>query len=72
MLLAEALQRIHMKEDWVWTRETSDETYLKILSRFEDHPDAVYSLHRMTALGLESGKKISDWFSPNEICQILK
>lgn len=72
MLLAEALKRIHLKNNWLWSRETSDETYLSILNRFEDSPEAVYSIQRMALAGLESGKKISDWFSPNEISQILK
>jgi len=72
MLLAEALKRIHVGRDWLWSRDTKDETYLKILNRFEDSRTAPYSIHQIAQMGQDSGKKVSDWFSPNEISQILK
>lgn len=72
MLLAEALKRIHMGRNWTWTRETKDENYLKIVKRFIDDPQAAFSIHQISKMGQESGKKISDWFSPNEISQVLK
>lgn len=72
MLMAEALKRVHLGRDWTWTRETQDETYLKIVNRFIDERSAPYSIHQISEMGQESGKKISDWFSPNEISQVLK
>lgn len=73
MLLAEALKRIHIERDWSWSKDTNDSTYLNIVNRFEDNPDAPFSFHRISEIGQqEMGKKISDWFSPNEISQVLK
>lgn len=72
MLLAECLKRVHIDPNWTWTRDTSDDSYLKIVNRFEDKKSAPYSIHRISEMGQDSGKKISDWFSPNEISQILK
>lgn len=73
MLLAEALKRIHIGRDWSWSRDTIDSTYLNIVNRFEDQPDAPYSFHKISVTGQqEMAKKISDWFSPNEISQVLK
>ena len=74
MLIAETLKRLSgLDREWTWTRETSDESYLKIVNQFEDTPEKPYSLHSLCCAGeKEYGKRIGDWFSPNEICQILK
>jgi cysteine protease ATG4 len=72
MLIAEALKRIHLSREWLWTRETKDEMYLMILNRFEDCKTSPYGIHQIAQLGLDSGKKVGEWFSPNEISQILK
>lgn len=72
MLLAETLKRVHMQRNWMWSRDTRDETYLKIVSRFEDSKTAPYGIHQISLMGQDSGKKISDWYSPNVIAQVLK
>lgn len=74
MLLGEALRRQHKEKDWKWARDTRDETYLSILKRFEDTPEAPLGIHRILATREASNpdKKFSDWFSPNEISQVLK
>lgn len=74
MLLGEALRREHKEKDWKWSRDTRDETYLSILKRFEDTPEAPLGIHRILATRETSNpdKKFSDWFSPNEISQVLK
>lgn len=73
MLLAEALKRILIGRSWTWSRDTQDPTYLHIVNRFEDQPDAPFSFHKISEIGQQDmNKKISDWFSPNEISQVLK
>jgi cysteine protease ATG4 len=72
MLLAEALKQIHLPENWQWIRDTTDETYLKIVSRFEDNKAAVYGIHQIGLMGEDSGKSIGEWFSPNVIAQVIK
>lgn len=72
MLLAEALKRVHLSRDWIWTRDTQDEAYMKIVNCFEDSRAAPFGIHQISSMGQDSGKKISDWFSPNEISQVLK
>lgn len=72
MLLAEALKRVHLSRDWIWTRDTQDEAYMKIVNCFEDSRVAPFGIHQISSMGQDSGKKISDWFSPNEISQVLK
>jgi cysteine protease ATG4 len=72
MLLAEALKQIKLGRDWKWTRETKDKVYLEILSKFEDHKDAVFGIHQIVTMGKDSGKNCGEWFSPNVISQVLK
>lgn len=72
MLIAEALHRLRLPENWNWTPETTNEAYLDIVNRFEDTPEAAYSIQRMALAGEESGKKVSEWVGPNEVSQILK
>lgn len=71
MLLAEALKQLHLG-DWLWTRDTRDEIYLNIVNRFEDNKTTPYGIHQIALMGQDSGKKISEWFSPNVIAQVLK
>jgi cysteine protease ATG4 len=72
MLLAEAIKQIHLTRDWRWTVDTRDETYLKIVSRFEDNKAAVYGIHQIALMGEDSGKNIGEWFSPNIVSQVIK
>lgn len=72
MLLSEALKQIHLGRDWRWTKDSRDENYLKILSRFEDNKTAVYGIHQIALMGEDSGKTIGEWFSPNIIAQVIK
>ncbi|XP_066942762.1 cysteine protease ATG4B isoform X3 [Macrobrachium rosenbergii] len=72
MVLAEALVRRHLGRDWVWTASTSDKTYLKILSMFEDHRSATFSLHIMSQLGVDEGKPIGEWYGPNTVAQVIR
>ena len=72
MLLAEALKQIHLGREWRWTKETRDEKYLKIVNKFEDNKLAVFGIHQIAVMGQDSGKKISDWYSPCIISQVLK
>jgi cysteine protease ATG4 len=72
MLLATCLQRIHLGRNWRWKKETTDQSYLKIVSRFSDVRSSAFSLHQILLMGEDSGKQIGEWWSPNTIGQVLK
>ncbi|XP_067006722.2 cysteine protease ATG4B [Anabrus simplex] len=72
MMLARAYTTYYMGADWIWTPETQDQTYLKILHLFEDHFMERYSVHQIAMMGTQEGKKVGQWFSPNNIAQVLK
>ncbi|XP_012275212.1 cysteine protease ATG4B isoform X2 [Orussus abietinus] len=70
MVLAQALLRLHL--DWLWTPETRDSTYLKILSKFEDRRGSPFSIHQIALMGASVGKEVGQWFGPNTVAQVLK
>ncbi|XP_063529788.1 cysteine protease ATG4B [Cydia strobilella] len=72
MVLGVALVRIHLASDWVWTPETRDPTYLKIVQRFEERKQAPYSIHQVALMGASEGKEVGQWFGPNTVAQVLK
>ncbi|CAH0726535.1 unnamed protein product, partial [Brenthis ino] len=72
MVLGVALVRVHLSTDWVWTPETRDPTYLKIVQRFEERKQAPYSIHQVALMGACEGKEVGQWFGPNTIAQVLK
>lgn len=72
MLLAEALTQLHIGRNWRWRSDTKDQTYLKIVNKFEDTKSAVFGIHQIAIMGQDSGKKISEWYSPNVIAQVIK
>lgn len=72
MVLGVALTRIHLSSDWVWTPETRDPTYLKIVQRFEDRKLAPYSIHQVALMGASEGKEVGQWFGPNTVAQVIK
>ena len=57
---------------WQWTPELKDETYFKILKQFEDHNEAVYSIHQIAQVGEKEEKQIGEWYGPNTVAQVLK
>ncbi|VVC90346.1 cysteine protease ATG4B [Leptidea sinapis] len=72
MVLGVALMRVHLSTQWVWTPETRDPTYLKIVQRFEERKQAPYSIHQVALMGASEGKDVGQWFGPNTIAQVLK
>ncbi|XP_072750408.1 cysteine protease ATG4B isoform X7 [Anoplolepis gracilipes] len=72
MVLAQALITLHLGKDWQWIPETRNNTYLKILSRFEDKRAAAFSIHQIALMGASEGKEVGQWFGPNTIAQVLK
>ncbi|XP_015522371.1 cysteine protease ATG4B isoform X1 [Neodiprion virginianus] len=72
MVLGQALVCLHLGRDWLWTPETKDSTYLKILNRFEDRRAAPFSIHQIAVMGASEGKEVGQWFGPNTIAQVLK
>ncbi|XP_041973175.1 cysteine protease ATG4B [Aricia agestis] len=72
MVLGVALVRIHLSADWVWTPDTRDPTYLKIVQRFEERKQAPYSIHQVALMGASEGKAVGQWFGPNTVAQVLK
>ncbi|XP_023954796.1 cysteine protease ATG4B [Bicyclus anynana] len=72
MVLGVALVRVHLSSDWVWTPETRDPTYLKIVQRFEERKQAPYSIHQVALMGACEGKDVGQWFGPNTVAQVLK
>ncbi|KAK3853654.1 hypothetical protein Pcinc_039814 [Petrolisthes cinctipes] len=72
MVLAEALVRRHLGREWEWRRGINDPTYLRILSMFEDHRRATFSLHVISQLGVDEGKPIGEWYGPNTVAQVMR
>ncbi|KOB77265.1 Uncharacterized protein OBRU01_04472 [Operophtera brumata] len=72
MVLGVALVRVHLCSDWVWTPETRDPTYLKIIQRFEERKQAPYSIHQVALMGASEGKEVGQWFGPNTVAQVLR
>ena len=73
MVLAQALTQLHLGRNWFWTPESNDETYLKIVNRFEDSKAAPFSLHQIALTGESSEeKRVGEWFGPNTVAQVLK
>ena len=58
--------------DWRWNPEVENETYLKIISLFEDDRDQPFSIHQMAQLGVDEGKAIGEWYGPNTVAHVLK
>ncbi|RZF44322.1 hypothetical protein LSTR_LSTR006872 [Laodelphax striatellus] len=72
MLIAQALLFLHLGRDWVWSPQTRDRTYLKILRMFEDRRTAPYSIHQIALTGASEGKEVGEWFGPNTVAQVLR
>lgn len=72
MVLGVALTRVHLAEDWSWSAETRDPTYLKIVQRFEERKQAPYSIHQIALMGACEGRDVGQWFGPNTIAQVMK
>lgn len=72
MVLAQAMIDLHLGREWYWTNETRDETYLKIVSRFEDSRKSPFSIHQIALMGDSEDKRVGEWFGPNTVAQVLK
>ncbi|XP_019873976.1 cysteine protease ATG4A isoform X2 [Aethina tumida] len=72
MVLGQAIVLNELGRDWVWDPDTKDQTYLKILKKFEDSKKAPYSIHQIALMGESEGKKVGEWFGPNTVAQVLK
>ncbi|CAG9862759.1 unnamed protein product [Phyllotreta striolata] len=72
MVLAQALVSLHLGRDWLWDPQTADQTYLKILRKFQDSRQAPYSIHQIALMGASLGKAVGQWFGPNTVAQVLK
>lgn len=72
MVLAQAFIDLHLGREWFWTPETRDQTYLKIVKRFEDSRKSYFSIHQIALMGDSEDKKVGQWFGPNTVAQVLK
>ncbi|XP_055545446.1 cysteine protease ATG4B [Wyeomyia smithii] len=73
MVLAQALTQLHLGREWLWTPETREPIYLKIVNRLEDNKQAPFSLHQIALTGESSEeKRVGEWFGPNTVAQVLK
>lgn len=72
MVLAQALVSLHLGRDWLWDPQSKDQTYLKILKKFQDSRQAPYSIHQIALMGASLGKGVGQWFGPNTVAQVLK
>lgn len=72
MVLAQAFVCVHLGRDWIWTENTKNSIYLKILHMFEDRRTAPYSIHQIALMGASEGKEVGQWFGPNTVAQVLK
>lgn len=72
MVLAQTLITLHLGRDFVWNPECRNETYLKLVEKFEDKRQAPFSIHQIALMGASEGKNIGEWFGPNTVAQVLK
>lgn len=72
MLLAEAMTRVHLGTDWLWTPGCRNESYSLLRRMFQDQRSSLYSIQNITTLGLAVDKPIGSWFGPNTVAQIIK
>lgn len=72
MLIAEALQVVHLGRGWEWTPNSKDETYRRILKMFQDKRTSLFSIQQIAQMGVNEGKRMCEWFGPNTIAQVLK
>lgn len=45
--------------------------YADIISLFQDHPDAPFSIHKISTLGVQKGIPLGNWFGPNTISSVF-
>ncbi|XP_056646251.1 cysteine protease ATG4A-like isoform X1 [Diorhabda sublineata] len=72
MVLAQALVSLHLGRDWLWDPQCKDNTYLRILKKFQERRQAPYSIHQIALMGASLGKQVGQWFGPNTVAQVLK
>ncbi|KAI9219877.1 hypothetical protein BC828DRAFT_384930 [Blastocladiella britannica] len=69
-LLLEALIRVRLGRNAA--PDPQSPQYLDLLSRFRDHPDAMYSIHAIATRGRELDTPIGDWFGPTVLAHAIK
>lgn len=79
MMLAEALTRLNLGNDWTYDegkvrcKEGGDSSaYWKLLVQICDKRSSRYSIQQIAQMGVGEGKEVGDWFGPNTISQVLK
>lgn len=75
MMLAEALTRLNLGNDWRYdeTRPIEhDRAYWKLLMEIVDRRSSRYSIQQIAQMGVGEGKEVGEWFGPNTISQVLK
>uniref|UniRef100_A0A7E4VLZ9 Cysteine protease n=1 Tax=Panagrellus redivivus TaxID=6233 RepID=A0A7E4VLZ9_PANRE len=72
MLLAQTLSVIHLGRSWTWERNSTDESYRRLLKMFQDKRTSLYSLHQIAKMGVSEKKEVGQWFGPNTVAQVLK
>ena len=73
MMLAQALLHHHLRRDWRMRRDKpTPRWYALILKLFEDHPSAMFSIHRIAQVGRQYHRNIGQWFGPDTICKVLR
>ncbi|CAH0557586.1 unnamed protein product [Brassicogethes aeneus] len=72
MVLAQAIMVSQLGRDWLWDKRTKDQTYLKIVHKFEENKSSPYSIHQIALTGESEGKCVGEWFGPNTVAQVLK
>jgi len=73
MMLAQALLHHHLRRDWRMRRDRpTPRWYALILRLFEDHPAAMFSIHRIAQVGRQYHRNIGQWFGPDTICKVLR
>ena len=73
MMLAQALLHHHLRRDWRMRRDRpTPKWYGLILRLFEDHPSAMFSIHRIAQVGRQYHRNIGQWFGPDTVCKVLR
>lgn len=73
MLIGRALMTLALGRNWrLSSQESLPAEYGLILRLFEDHPDALLSIHKIAQKGTAYGKKVGDWFEPTITCNVMK